>query len=113
MSTAPPQGDSIIEDAPLPTLFKSPARVRIVQAFVEERGRDLTVSDVARLSDTARSTVYRHLDDLEELGVIVHTRDGQDGHSPMYQLNEDSEIAELLYKLEGVTLQKLLETDTE
>lgn len=96
---------------PLATLFGSPARVRILEAFVAERGRDLTVSDVARLSDTARSTVYRHLEDLKELGVIVHTRDTGDGHSSRYQLNDDNDIAKLLFKLEGVTLRRLLEID--
>lgn len=112
MATTTQEGE-MIEDSPLVSLFKAPARVHILQAFVAEKGRDLTVSDVARLSDTARSTVYRHLDELQDLGVIEHTRDGQDGHSPMYQLNEDSEIAEYLYKLEGVTLRKLLELDGE
>lgn len=96
---------------PLGVLFESPARVRIIGAFVAERGRDLSVSDVARLADVARSTVYRHIDDLEELGIVEHSRDVQAGHSPMYQLNEDSELADLLYRLEGVTLQRLLELD--
>lgn len=99
------------EGQPLSVLFGSPARVRIIEAFVAERGRDLSVSDVARLSDVARSTVYRHLEDLEELGVIAHMRDTQAGHSARYQLNDDSEISELLFKLEGVTLRRLLELD--
>lgn len=101
------------DDAPLIHLFGSPARIRILSAFVAEQGRDLSTSDVARLAGVARSTVYDHLDDLLELGVIEHTRDVQAGHSPMYQLNEDSEIVEYLYKLEGVTLKRLLELDGE
>lgn len=103
--------DEYVGGGPLSELFESPARVRIIGAFVAERGRDLSVSDVARLADIARSTVYRHLDDLERLGVIKHSRDVQAGHSAMYQLNEDSDIAELLYKLEGVTLERLLEVE--
>lgn len=103
--------DQRVGGGPLSELFESPARVRIIGAFVAERGRDLNVSDVARLADVARSTVYRHLDELERLGVIEHSRDVQAGHSSMYQLNEDSDIAELLYKLEGVTLKRLLEVD--
>lgn len=103
--------DEYVGGGPLAELFESPARVRIIGAFVAERGRDLSVSDVARLADVARSTVYRHLDELERLGVIEHSRDVQAGHSSMYQLNEDSDIAELLYKLEGVTLKRLLELD--
>lgn len=101
------------DDAPLAHLFGSPAKTRILSAFIAERGRDLSTSDVARLAGVARSTVYDHLDDLLELGVIEHTRNVQAGHSPMYQLDEDSEIAEYLYKLEGATLKRLLALDGE
>lgn len=103
--------DQRVGGGPLGALFESPARARIIGAFVAERGRDLSVSDVARLADVARSTVYRHIEDLQRLGVIEHSRDVQAGHSPMYQLDEDSEMAELLYQLEGVTLKRLLELD--
>ncbi len=96
---------------PLSRRFATDARTRIVEAFVAERGRDLTVSDVARLADVARSTVYRHIEDLQALGVVEHARDGRDGHSPRYQLNDDSEVATLLYRLEGATLRRLLEMD--
>lgn len=99
------------ETGPLERLLGPPARTRIVEAFVAERGRDLTVSDVARLADVARSTVYRHIEDLETLGVVEHARDGRDGHSPRYQLNDDSEVATLLYRLEGATLRRLLEVE--
>lgn len=92
-------------------LFGPPARTNILAAFVSERDRDLNVSYIAKLAGVARSTVYDHLDDLQELGVIEHTRDV--GRSPMYQLNEDNEIAEELVRLEGVTLNRLLEMDEE
>lgn len=104
-------GGEMARRGPLITLLSGPARVRILESFVAERGRDLSVSDVARLSDTARSTVYRHLDDLQELGVVEHTRTTASGHSARYQLNEDSDIAELLYQLEGVTLRKLIDLE--
>lgn len=101
--------DHYAEEAPLTYLFGDAARVKIIGAFVAERGRDISVSDISRLAGVARSTVYNHLDSLERMGVVKHTRDIEDGHSPLYQLNDDSQIAELCYKLEGVTLQKLME----
>ncbi|USZ66705.1 winged helix-turn-helix domain-containing protein [Halorussus salilacus] len=101
--------DSYAEDSPFTPLFGQPARTKILAAFVSERGRDLNVSYVAKLAGVARSTVYDHLDDLQELGVVEHTRDV--GGSPMYQLNEDSDIAEELVRLEGVTLSRLFEMD--
>lgn len=101
--------DSYAEDSPFMPLFGQPARTKILAAFVSERGRDLNVSYVAKLAGVARSTVYDHLDELRELGVVEHTRDV--GGSPMYQLNENDEIAEQLVKLEGVTLARLFEMD--
>lgn len=99
------------EEAPLTYLFGDTARVKIIGAFVAERGRDVSVSDISRLAGVARSTVYNHLDSLERMGVIEHTRDIEGGHSPLYQLNDDSQIAELCYKLEGTTLKTLIEND--
>jgi DNA-binding transcriptional ArsR family regulator len=104
----PVETDHYAEEAPLAYLLGDSARVNIISAFVSERGRDVSVSDIARLADVARSTVYNHLDSLERLGVIKHTREVEDGHSPLYQLNDDNEIAELCYKLEGTTLRRLI-----
>lgn len=101
--------DSYADESPFMSLFGQPARTKILAALVSERGRDLNVSYVANLAGVARSTVYDHLDDLLELGVIEHSRDM--GGSPMYQLNEDSDVADELVRLEGVMLSRLLELD--
>ncbi|MFC6734887.1 winged helix-turn-helix domain-containing protein [Halolamina salina] len=101
--------DHYAEESPLAYLFGDTARVKIISTFVSERGRDISISEIARLSGVSRSTVYNHIDSLQRLGVIKHTRDVSDGHSSLYQLNEDSEIADLCYKLDGITLQKLIE----
>ena len=99
------------EEAPLTYLFGDTARVKIIGAFVAERGRDVSVSDISRLAGVARSTVYNHIDSLERLDVISHTRDIEGGHSPLYQLNENSNIAKLCYELEGTTLQELIDKE--
>lgn len=70
------------------------------------------MSDAARLADVSRSTVYRHTNDLRAPGVVVHTRDGDAGHSPRYTL-ADTEVADVCYNLEGTTLRKLLENEGE
>jgi DNA-binding transcriptional ArsR family regulator len=84
-----------------------PARTRLISVFVDEGEYDLNVSELAEQAGIARSTVYDHLDPLEELGVIEQTR--ETGNSKRYQLNHESEIADLLYKLEGITLRTVLE----
>jgi DNA-binding IclR family transcriptional regulator len=100
------------EPAPLEALFGDSARASIIGAFVAERGRELSVSEVARLAEVSRSTVYRNIDDLLALGVVEHTRDGDAGHSPRYTL-DDTEVAEICYKLEGATLRRLLKNEDE
>lgn len=109
--TDPVATDHYAEEAPLTHLFGDSARVKIIGAFVAERGNDVSISEVSRLAGVARSTVYNHIDSLEKLGVIEHTRDIGDGHSPLYQLNKGSDIADMCYKVEGITLKKLINSD--
>jgi DNA-binding transcriptional ArsR family regulator len=68
------------------------------------------VSDIARLAGVARSTVYDHLDDLQELGIVEHTQNV--GDSPMYRFDADDEPGEHVAKLEGVALRRLLENES-
>lgn len=98
--------EAFADGTPLVELFGDGARARMLAVFVDERSRDLNVSEIARQAGIARSTVYDHLDSLEDIGVIVHTR--KTGASDRYQLAEN-EIGDYLYKLEGVTLRRLVE----
>lgn len=100
-------GEAFADETPLMHLFGTPARTRILSVFVDEREFDLSVTEIADQAGVARSTVYDHLDHLIALGVIEQTR--ETGGSARYQLNQDGEIAEYLYKLDGVTLKRLLE----
>lgn len=109
MAEASNQSAGYAEEAPLAALFDAPAKTKLLSVFVAERGRDLSKSDLARMAGLSRQSVYEHLPDLESMDVVEHVRTTQDGHSPRYQLNEDSEIASLLVKLEGATLRQLLE----
>lgn len=111
MSEPTTRSDAYAEEAPLEALFGTPARTKIISVFVAERGRDLNKSEIARQAGVARSTVYEHLEDLAALDVIEHTRNTKDGRSERFRLNEDSDVAGVLYELEGVTLRRLLELD--
>lgn len=97
------------DDAPFMALFGTPAKTKILAAFVAERGRDMSVTHLANLAGVARSTVYNHLDHFRDLGVVEQTR--KMGGSPMFGLNDDSETAKKLCELEGITLKRLYELD--
>lgn len=94
-------------DTPLTRLFGENARVKIIAALLSESEHDLNVSDIARLADIARSTVYGHIDDLEELGLVVKTREV--GGAPMYQINTEDEIIERLDEIQWIALERLSE----
>lgn len=100
--------EAFADGTPLVELLGDSARVRILSVLVDERTRDLSISEIARQAGVARSTVYDHLDPLEELDAVVHTRTS--GASERYQL-ADNQIGEFLYKLDGVALRRLLETE--
>lgn len=108
-TTASEEDSTLAEEGPIATLFGGSARTKIIESFVANASRELNVSDIARLSDTARSTVYRHIDTLETLAIIKPVGDG----TKRYTLNSDDEIAELLRKLEGTTLKRLLEKEQQ
>ena len=101
--------EAFAEGTPLVELFGKPGRTKLVSVFVDERKNDLSISELARQAGVARSTVYDHLDDLIELGIVKETR--ETGPSTRYQLDNDDEIAELLYQLDGLVLKRLLEMD--
>ena len=99
--------EAFADNAPLMELFGQPARTRLISVFVDEGDYDLNVSELAEQAGVARSTVYDHLEALEEIGIVEQTR--ETGNSKRYQLNQDSDVATLLKKLEGLTLRTLLE----
>lgn len=105
----PVQDDTgtMIERDPIVQLFGNPGRTRIISVFVGDRDREFNVSEIARLADVARSTVYDHLDDLQQLGVIEKAGDTAQGSR--YQF-ADSDVADYVWKLDGVALKQIHES---
>lgn len=97
--------EAFADETPLVVLLGQSARVKIIGVLVDERERDLSISEIARQAGIARSTVYAHLDELVELGVAEHTRES--GASKRYQL-ADTGIAQRLYELDGLVLKRRL-----
>lgn len=109
MTQPTPTDESAVDNQPLVWLMGLPARTRILTVFVDERSRDLSVSEIAEQAGIARSTVYDHLDDFLDIGIVENTR--KTGVSERYQVNIENDVAELLCKLDGVTLKALYERD--
>ena len=100
--------EAYADDTPLVELFGDSARARVLAAVVGNRKRDLNASELAREAGVARPTVYDHLDELLAVDAIEVARETTQGKR--YTL-ADSDLGELLYKTEGVTLKNLLEAE--
>jgi DNA-binding transcriptional ArsR family regulator len=94
------------DEAPLVELFGKPARTRLISVFLDEAERDLNVSEIARQAGVARSTVYDHLDDLRDLGIVTVSRETEQG--PRYTLDESNKLPSKLREVEGLALRALL-----
>ena len=84
-------------------------KTRILLAVLTDPDRDYNMSDIAELADTDRSTVYRHIDDLIEMGLIKQTRKA--GNAPMYQINQDNGAAQAFGKFEWEVIKALGESE--
>lgn len=95
------------DDAPLIHVFGDSARIRILSAMLSDREHDLNVTDIANMAGVARSTVYDHLDELQESHLIIKAREV--GGGSMYQINNNSPIVKRIDEIEGLALRELFD----
>jgi len=86
-------------------------KTRILLAVLTDPDRDYNMTDIAELAATDRSTVYRHIDDLIDMGLIEQTR--QAGNAPMYQINHDSAAAKAFGRFEWELIKALGEQESD
>lgn len=100
------ENDSFAEQTALTDLLGNHPKVKIISVLLSE-GRDINVSQIAEQAGMSRSTVYDHLDDLCEIGVVEQTR--KIGGSPLYQLNRENPVSKDLGQLEWDLLDVMSE----
>lgn len=88
----------------LTTLYGPHPRTKILLALLAEDWHDLPVSKIADLADLDESTVYRHIEPLVELGVVVQERTVS--NAQCYRINRDSELAKLAKQTEEAILDR-------
>lgn len=103
--------ETYAEDSALTQLFGNNPKVKIIAALLSENDRDITVTDISELAGLHRTTMYDHLDDLVDLGVVEKTREVRG--SPMYRINRDSNVAEDIAQLEWDLLDVVGENNEE
>jgi DNA-binding transcriptional ArsR family regulator len=98
------------DDAALTMLFGDSPKTKILAVLLKQ-GRDSNVSTIADLGGMSRSSVYRHIDTLIDLGVVEQTREVSG--SPLYQIDEESDVARKLAQLEYELVDVVAGEDTE
>lgn len=101
--------ETYAEDTALTALFGNGPKVKIVAALLAESDRDVNVTDIGELAGVHRTTVYDHLEDLVELGVVEETRTVSGAQ--MYRIDRDSTVAEDVAQLEWDLLDVLPEPE--
>lgn len=92
------------DNAALTRLFGDSPRTKILAVLLQQ-GRDTNVSTIADVGGMSRSSVYRHLDELIELGVVEKTR--EIGGSPLYQIDKENRVSKELAELEWVLVDEI------
>ncbi|MEZ3116443.1 ArsR/SmtB family transcription factor [Halobaculum sp. MBLA0147] len=113
VSQATDAEENYAERAALTTLFGNGPRVKILAVLLAQ-GRDANATTIADVGGMSRSSVYRHIDTLIDLGVVEQTREVSG--SPLYQIDRESPVAERLaqleYELVDVVADEGAESDT-
>jgi len=83
------------------TLFRdilgSSPTIKVLEFFIEGRGLDYTITDVATATNTGRTVTYKIFERLTKKGVIKKTR--QIGTAKLFTLSVDKEISKDLCKI--------------
>jgi DNA-binding MarR family transcriptional regulator len=90
----------------LTELFGNYPQVRVLDFLVESRSFDYSLTDIARMSEVARPTLYAMIEDLVELDVIKETR--RAGNARMFALNKGSAVVRSLTKFDLALSKKLV-----
>jgi DNA-binding transcriptional ArsR family regulator len=103
--------EAYAEGTVLTHLLGDGPKVRILSAFLADPDPDFdyNITEIAEMAGVTRNTVYRHIDDLLEIGVITQTR--ETGQSKRYKLNKDNPAAKRLAQLEYDLMETIYEED--
>lgn len=77
--------ESAAEASPFVRLFETEGRARVMDALLSQRDVALSQQEIADIADVDKSTVYRNMDVLVDIGAVIQT---DPRHGPkLYQAN--------------------------
>lgn len=111
-STTEETGEVYASGTPIPTLFGESARTKILSALYShpDKEHEHNISQIARRAGVTRGTVYSHLDELIELGIVIDA--DSPGETTRYQLNLDNVVVHKIGQLEQEQARRAAEEAT-
>lgn len=91
------RGESYADGTALTKLLGDGPKVKILAAFLADPEWDHNITEIAEMAGVSRNTVYRHIEDITDLGVV---KKRERGSSTQYRINKDNAAAKKLAELE-------------
>lgn len=86
-------------------------RTKLLAVFIGNAEMSFTAAEAADYAGLSRGTVYEHIPDLTEPGLVEKV--GKQGNSKLYRLNTDSDAARALAEFEWRLVEALAENDED
>jgi len=92
------------EQSNIVLLFGDNPIIRIIDALVDNIGNDYSKKDIQEISGISKSTLFKHWDAIEHMGLVTPTRSF--GRTRLYTLNKNNKIVKDILKLEMDMIEK-------
>ena len=80
---------------------------KIIDFLIDNKGLDLTKTDIAKGADISRASLFNYWPELEKYNIVKVTR--RFGKTKLYVLNVKSPITQRILELEKTLIQQTME----
>ena len=91
-------------------IFGESPQTKILDFLADHPDFDYSISEIAHKAQVSRPTVYKIKKILLQKQLIIHTRD--QGNSPLYKLNIDNHLVQIILKFDFEFAKKFAELET-
>lgn len=92
-------------------IFGESPQTKILDFLADYPNYDYSISEIAKNSDVSRPTVYKVIEILLEKKLIIKTR--EQGNSPLFKLNQENKLVQLILQFDFDISKKLSEIESE
>jgi len=92
-------------------IFGNSPQTKVLDFLADHPDFDYSISEIAKNSQVSRPTVYKIKDTLLKKGLIIQTR--EQGGSPLYKLNIENKIVQVILKFDFEIAKKLADMESQ